>query len=610
MALSRLWRARELSRAVSQLVLAVLCLLSVPWPRAFAHEVPRHVGVRAFVIAAPDRVRLLVQIPLEAVRDVDWPLRANGSLDVARAAPFLRDAAALWIRDGVTMRDGGAALPAPTLLAVRASLPSDRAFEQWRSAQQAVRTQPLAESVDIPLPQLRLEAELEVPGHVQLGNLVLEPHWAHLGVTTTTVLTAVTESGAERVYTYEGDPGALHLDPRWWHAALRFVREGAMHLFGGLDHLLFVLCLVLPVRRLAPLVGIVTAFTVAHSLTLGAAAFGLAPSALWFPPLVEVLIAASIVWMALGNIIGARVEQRWKVAFGFGLIHGFGFSAALRDQLQFAGSHLLTSLAAFNIGIEVAQLMVLCALVPMLNWIFAREVPERLGVMVASAIVAHEAWHWMGDRAATLREYSIRMPAFDAAFAVAAIRLAMAGCVALGVMWALSALVSRLQRPRRAVAEAARAGALLLLGALSITALPRGAHAQPRSTASGVYTAEQAQKGREVFQSSCLGCHTVASHSGPAFQLKWFGRPLAELYDYLSNLMPKSAPGTLTEDEYVWVTAYILRLNGMPAGKTELNAEPAWLKSVRVDSSRTGKPSNPAAHHTTLPSSHPSPAVR
>jgi mono/diheme cytochrome c family protein len=566
--------------------------------------------VRAFVIPTPDRVRLLVQIPLEAVRDVDWPLRANGSLDVARATPFLRDAAALWIRDGVTLRDGATALPVPTLRSVRASLPGDRAFENWRTAEDAIRSGALPDSVDIPFGQLRLEAELEVPASVALGNLVIEPRWAHLGITTTTVLTAVTEQGAERVYTYEGDPGALHLDPRWWHAALRFVREGALHLFGGLDHLLFVLCLVLPVRRLRPLIGIVTAFTVAHSLTLGAAALGFAPSALWFPPLVEVLIAASIVWMALGNIVGARVEQRWKVAFAFGFIHGFGFSTALRDQLQFAGSHLLTSLAAFNIGIELAQVAVLLVLVPLLNWVFAHEINERIGVMVASALVAHEAWHWMGDRAATLRTYSMTMPALDATFAVSAIRAAMAGCVVLGVVWALSALVARLQRPRAAVTDAARVAVLLLTGALAVTVAPRRASAQPRSTASGVYTAEQAQKGREVFQSSCLGCHTVASHSGPAFALKWFGRPLADLYDYLSNLMPKSAPGTLTEDEYVWVTAYILRLNGMPPGKTELNAEPAWLKSVRVDSARTGKSSHPLSHSLLPTLSHPSPAVR
>ncbi|MFN8718351.1 MAG: c-type cytochrome [Gemmatimonadaceae bacterium] len=101
-----------------------------------------------------------------------------------------------------------------------------------------------------------------------------------------------------------------------------------------------------------------------------------------------------------------------------------------------------------------------------------------------------------------------------------------------------------------------------------------------------------------MFNGSCLGCHTTASHMGPAFQIKWFGRPLYDLFDYVSQAMPKSAPGSLTEDEYVWVTAYILRLNGMPPGKIALSPEPAWLKAVRVDSTvrngtREGRPSRP-----------------
>ncbi|HIG16397.1 MAG TPA: hypothetical protein EYQ31_03375, partial [Candidatus Handelsmanbacteria bacterium] len=73
----------------------------------------------------------------------------------------------------------------------------------------------------------------------------------------------------------------------------------------GLDHLLFLLCLVVPFRRFRALVPIVTGFTVAHSVTLIASAYGLAPNALWFPPLVETLIALSIVYMAFENIIGA-----------------------------------------------------------------------------------------------------------------------------------------------------------------------------------------------------------------------------------------------------------------------------------------------------------------
>ena len=132
--------------------------------------------------------------------------------------------------------------------------------------------------------------------------------------------------------------------------------EGFWHILDGTDHLLFLACLVIPVRRLRPLIIIVTAFTVAHSITLFASAFGFAPDALWFPPLIETLIAATIVLMALENIVGINPERRWIYAFGFGLIHGFGFSFALREQLQFAGDHLVTSLLGFNLGVEIGQL--------------------------------------------------------------------------------------------------------------------------------------------------------------------------------------------------------------------------------------------------------------
>jgi len=135
-----------------------------------------------------------------------------------------------------------------------------------------------------------------------------------------------------------------------------------------------------------------------------AAAFGLAPEGLWFPPLVETLIAASIVYMALENIVGANALRRWIIAFGFGLVHGFGFAFALRESLQFAGSHLVTALLAFNVGVEIGQIAVLLVMVPALNLLF-RYLPERIGVIILSALIAHTGWHWMTERFADLRKF-------------------------------------------------------------------------------------------------------------------------------------------------------------------------------------------------------------
>ncbi|HEX9887210.1 MAG TPA: HupE/UreJ family protein, partial [Longimicrobiales bacterium] len=186
---------------------------------------------------------------------------------------------------------------------------------------------------------------------------------------------------------------------------------------------------------------------------LTAAATGLAPRALWFPALIETLIAASIVVMALENIFGARLDRRWMVAFGFGLVHGFGFSFALSETLQFAGSHLVTSLLSFNLGVELGQLLVLVVAVPVLDLVLRRVVPERMGVIVLSALLAHQAWHWMTARGSDLLQYRFVPPVVDAAFLAAAVRWLMLLLVTAGVVWLLRGLFRRLP-DRVSVAEA------------------------------------------------------------------------------------------------------------------------------------------------------------
>jgi hypothetical protein len=201
---------------------------------------------------------------------------------------------------------------------------------------------------------------------------------------------------------------------------------------------------VIPVRRLRPLVAVVTSFTVAHSVTLIASTAGLAPSGLWFPPLIETLIALSIVYMAFENIVAKRHPRRWLLAFGFGLIHGFGFSLFLRDSLQFAGAHLATSLLSFNVGVELGQLLVVGLAVPGLALVF-RRVPERVGIILLSALIAHSAWHWMTARGATLGEYQIEWPVLDLAFLAGALRVVMLLMIIGAAGWAMLRLARRLE---------------------------------------------------------------------------------------------------------------------------------------------------------------------
>jgi hypothetical protein len=281
-----------------------------------------------------------------------------------------------------------------------------------------------------------------------MSEFAIRPLLARLGVKTTTVLRFEAPTGVERAYQYVGDPGLIRLDPRWYHAAFQFVKLGIQHILSGFDHLLFVLCLVIPFRRIRPLVLIVTAFTVAHSITLASSAIGIVPDALWFPPLIETLIAASILYMALENIIGAKLRRRWLIAFGFGLVHGFALSFALRESLQFAGSHLAVSLFTFNVGVEIGQLLVLAVAIPLISLAFKYAVAERMGIIILSAFVAHTAWHWMVDRGASLREYQFDWPTFDLAFAASAMRAAIVFLIIGGAAWALSEAFRRFVTPR------------------------------------------------------------------------------------------------------------------------------------------------------------------
>jgi hypothetical protein len=383
---------------------ALAAVASVLPRGASAHEPPNDVTVQLLVRPAGDRLQLLVRAPLEAMQDVDFPTFGVGYLDVARADPQLHHAAQVWLADAINVYEGERRVAPLAIVAVRASIPSDRSFATFDGALAHVRGAPLPEGTQLVWQQALIDVLLEAPIESAGARFSLAPKLGRLGQHVVTAL-RFSNGAVERVFELQGDPGVVPLDPRLSQSLARFATQGLQHILDGTDHLLFLLCLVVPFRReLRTLVGIVTAFTVGHSVTLIGAALGAAPTALWFPPLIEVLIAASIFYTAVENVVAPNARTRWMLAFGFGLVHGFGFSFALANTLQFAGSHLLTSLVAFNVGIELGQLLVLALLVPALYALF-RYVPERVGGIVLAVLVAHTAWHWLSERFDVLRNF-------------------------------------------------------------------------------------------------------------------------------------------------------------------------------------------------------------
>jgi hydrogenase/urease accessory protein HupE len=182
-----------------------------------------------------------------------------------------------------------------------------------------------------------------------------------------------------------------------------FVDLGVHHILSGLDHLAFLLALVVASRGLRGLVGVVTSFTLAHSLSLGAASLG------WVVPparLVEVLIALSIVFVALRNLFEDRPRRLWPEAFGFGLVHGLGFAGALSQTLS-AESQKLRALFGFNLGVELGQLAVVLAAVGLLALARRAARAEPAGRLAprwvrlpASLAVALAGSYWVVIRAA------------------------------------------------------------------------------------------------------------------------------------------------------------------------------------------------------------------
>ncbi|WP_420450000.1 HupE/UreJ family protein [Candidatus Palauibacter sp.] len=424
---------------------------------AVPHEIPVDVTVQAFVSPEGGRLRFLVRAPLEAMRDIEFPRYGLGYLDLEAAGPFLVDAAQLWLADYVTFFEEDRQLAQPRIVATRVSIPSDRSFTSYETALAHFDDPPLDPGLQLPWRQALLDVLLEYDIESDESRFSIDPAFAHLGLRTVTVLRLRPPDRPERVFQYVGDPGLVRLDPRWHQAALRFVSLGFTHILDGIDHLLFLLCLVIPLRTLWGLVPVITSFTIAHSITLIASAFGIAPRALWFPPLIETLIALSIVYMALENIVGARPRKRWLLAFGFGLVHGFGFSFALSESLQFAGGHLLASLLAFNVGVELGQLVVVAIAVPVVELLFRKVVAERVGTIIGSALLAHTGWHWMTDRGSDLLAYRFTWPAFDGALAAALMRWGALALIVVGAAWVISGPFGKLAAKAKGGGRAALA---------------------------------------------------------------------------------------------------------------------------------------------------------
>jgi HupE / UreJ protein len=234
-------------------------------------------------------------------------------------------------------------------------------------------------------------------------------------------LARVEQRGASRSLIFSPEEPAQGLgsgERAWLRDALGFVREGVWHIWTGFDHVLFLLSLLLPAvlvreaggwapvpvlrQALWKTLVIVTAFTLAHSLTLTLAALEVvALPSRW----VESAIAASVMIAALNNVVPVLERRLWMVAFLFGLIHGFGFASVLRD-LGLPRDNLLAALVSFNLGVEAGQLAIVAALLPVAFALRQTWLYRRLTLSAGSVAIVAVACVWLFERAFELRLFS------------------------------------------------------------------------------------------------------------------------------------------------------------------------------------------------------------
>lgn len=436
----------KLSRGLTVLLFMLVAFL--PIKTVLADDVPLSVAVQAFVKPEGNQLSVLLRVPMDALGEIDFPKRGvPGFLIFSEADEELNTAVQAYILGNIRFYEEGRLLEDYDVRNVRVSLPVDRSFVSYEAALANIQSPKLDDSVNLYWRQGHLDALITYSIESDDSRFSVDSRLAILGVETNTVMRFILPNGAERPFSFIGNPGLVSLDPSWFQAAWRFIVMGFFHILEGTDHVLFLLCLVIPFRNIRALVPVITAFTVAHSITLVSSLFGVVPSVLWFPPLIETLIALSIVYMAFENIIGFKQEHRWLVTFGFGLVHGFGFSFLLTESMQFAGAHLLTSLLAFNIGVELGQLLVLFIVVPLLVIMFRYLVAERMGVIILSALVAHSAWHWMAERWTVLMAYEISFPVINTAFYASLTQWGILLIVAIATLWVMQNLFGRFFAP-------------------------------------------------------------------------------------------------------------------------------------------------------------------
>jgi hypothetical protein len=421
-------------------MLLALTVQAVP----VAHDIPDEVVVQSYVRPQQNQLQVLLRVPLLAIADANLPKDGTGYLAMPYIDAALREAAN-QISNGIVFLEGDERLTRYEMANARISLPSDRSFDTFEGAVARVRGAKLPDATQVYYNQGFLDLELVFPIRSEASRFSMRVLFGRgLANRTATYINFIRPDGDVRVFRIHDDTPLVRLDPNTAQTAWVFLTAGFYRFLDGLDHLLFVVALALPYRRVRDLVTPFAAFAAAHTIALAFAAFGVARLDTWFAPTVGALIALSLVYVSIENGVASRprfLRHRWVVALVFGLFHGLGFAIALQESLQFAGSHPIAGLVSYNIGLELGTLIILAIALPAANLVFTNVASERAGIIVSSIIIGHIGWHWMTDRFAIAQLSG--WPVFDLNLLLTIVRWLLALTVVGGVAWFVAGLLKR-----------------------------------------------------------------------------------------------------------------------------------------------------------------------
>lgn len=433
-------KARTVRVIAAMLVAAALPTLGE------AHDIPDEIVVQTYVAPRGNRLQVLLRIPLIAIADANLPKDGVGYLAMRYLDPALREAAN-QISNGIVFLEADERLTTYDLLNARISLPSDRSFNSYETALQHVRGAKLPDSTQIYYNQGFLDLELVFPIRSQDSPFSMRVLFGRgLAQRTATYITFIRADAAVRTFRIHDDTPLVHLDPSAAQAGWVFLTSGFYRFLDRLDHLLFVIALALPHRRVRDLITPMAAFAIGHSVALTAAAFTLPVADQWLTAVVGMLVALSLVYIAIDNGIVAwnrlaAGRHRPLVGLVFGVCHGLAFAIALQDTVQFAGSHPTIALLSYSVGLVLGAIIILAIVVPVLNLLFARTTAERAGIVVASLLIGHAGWHWMTDRFGIVRLSA--GPTMDTPLLLTIVRWLLALTVIGGAAWFVAGLTRK-----------------------------------------------------------------------------------------------------------------------------------------------------------------------